>query len=613
MRPLALALLIVTWARPAAAAPTPWLFDFDPNSSKDPAYVNKHLNTLKAGLPGLPPQGIVELTSNKTKLYFYQDVIDVLLEAKNSGPGDAPPLTRTPKRCVEHFAFSAPTGLLRAGAPFSCGGHEQAALAALSPANIKTCGHVEFPESYVYDHTPLGLILPTTTSDLDVLIAILGEALTHVRYPTNLVPASFWPQARTILAKVRYGKLKAELGQRRATYSKARADLQAQQSCYEPAALAALIKTVGTLLGELAFVEQDLDKLYQAGLAQATLDRKAVEAQGRKRVDLPYPALTDRERERLAFYIGGLVWRVRGDGLIHEDKMPLGLALTFVAPPYQLIADIAGGVDGQGVGFPLYVDENAGYYLWYDMGTDPGSNDKYADLVQMTDRGKKATTLTAPLLAGRGFDTRHLVAGGLMMGPCYYYIWEELPKFTLGLACKPKKGFPLPANTPGCLAAPHYTQFLEWPTATGEFCTGAALALGLVKTLLGGKPGKACTPYCFGKPCGADDTCGGICGSCPDGGATPGPDGSTGSPDGGSPADGATAIGDGSGAATDGAPPHADGTGQSRDGGATAPPDAGASDGCCNVSGEAPSPLALLLIGLLTLLITTRSHKRGGR
>jgi hypothetical protein len=554
----------------------------------------------------LPAKGIVELTSKKTKLYFYQDVIDVLTQAKNSGPGITPTLVRTPKRCAEHVSFTKPQKLLRAGAPFGCAGHEQAALATFAPANLATCGYVEFPESYVYDHTPLGLILPTTTSDLDLLIAILGEALTHVNYPTKLIPASFWPQARTILAKVRYGKLKTALGQRKAAYNKALADLQAQAGCYDPAALAALVKSVGKLLGELAAVEQDLDGLYKAGLAQAILDRKAVEAQGRKRADLPYPALTDRERERLAFYLGGLVWRVRGAGLIHEDKVPLGLALSFVAPGYQLIADIAGGVDGQGVGFPIYVNENTGYYKWFDMGTDPGGNDKYADLVQMTNRGKQATTLTAPLLAGRGFDTRYLVAGGLMMGPCYYYIWEELPTFTLGLPCKTWPGAPWKANTPGCLGEPHYMQFLEWPTASGEFCTGAALALGLVKTLLNGKPGKACTPYCFGKPCGADDTCGGTCGSCPDGGVAPGLDSSVALADGGVPpaGDGGGALDD-SGAMDNGGAALQDGSLRHRDGSAGAP---SVSDGC-HVGGQAPSPLALPLIGLLTLLITARSRK----
>lgn len=596
---LPMLLFALAWASPAAAAPTPWMFDFDPNIASDPTYVNQHLSTLKAGLPGLPTSGIVELTSKQTKLYFYQDVIDALTRARDSGPGVAPTVTRTPLHCVEHFAFSQPSkaALLVDAPSFLCDTSHQTVMAAFEAAKLKTCGYVEFPESYVYDHTPLASIWPTTTADLDVLIAILGEALTHLLYPTNLIPADFLPRARKILAKLRYGKLKGELAQRKQAYQQALGELQANASCYKPAALSAFATTVGKLMAELKSVEQSLDALYSAGLAQAVLDRKAVEAQGRVRADLPYPALSDRERELLAFYVGGLVWRVRGEGLINENKIPLGLALTFVAAPYQLIGDIAGGVDGQGVGLPIYIDENWGYYLWYDMGTDPGSNDKYADLVEMTNRGKRATAGVAPLLAGRGFDTRHLVAGGLMMGACYYYIWEELPDFTLGLPCAPKAGFPLPPNTPGCLAAPNYTQFLEWPTANGEFCTGAALALGLTKTLLGGKPGKACTPYCFGKPCGASDTCGGTCGVCPDGGGpTVTPDSSVTTSDGGLPTiDGPSAQRDAVGS-----------PGQADSGGASEQP---AASGGCNVGPRPDFPLLALVLALM-LCLPPRSRRR---
>ncbi|MCA9671811.1 MAG: hypothetical protein KC503_39700 [Myxococcales bacterium] len=600
MRPLALSLsllLLPLWAHPAAAAPTPWLFDFDPNISKDPSYVKTHLATLKAGLPGLPSDSIGELTSKQTKLYFYQDVIDVLLLAKGSGPGIAPPVTRTPKRCVAHGAFAKPA-LLRSAPPPGCAGHEQALMARFGQRELATCAYVEFPERYVYDHQPLSLILPTTTTNLELLIAILGEALTHVQYPTKLIPAGFLPRAREVLAKVRYATLKQELGQRRASYQQALADLSQHQSCYEPAALTSFSKTVAALIAELAGAEQDLDALHNAGLAQAVKDRKAIEAQGRKRADLPYPSLTDRDRELLAFYLGGLVWRVRGAGLINEDKIPLGLALTFVSAPYQLIGDIAGGVDGQGVGLPIYISENWGYYKWYDMGTDPGSNDKYADLVEMTNRGKRATELVAPLLAGRGFDTRHLVAGGLMMGPCYYYIWEELPAFKLGLPCKTWPGAPWKANTPGCLGAPHYMQFLEWPTAAGEFCTGAALALGLVKTLLRGKPGAACTPDCFGKPCGASDTCGGTCSVCADAGTAVGPDGSAVAPDGGS-----SVTDRGADQRFDAGASHPTDGAARRDQGIAAQP--GASGGCA-VGARAPLGLLGVLVLLAMLLAAPR-------
>lgn len=593
MRHLHLALLALTLGVPrSAAGQTPWMFDFNLSLTKDQAYVTQHLNTLKSGLPGVPPDGIHELVSKQTKLYFYQDVIDALTRARTSGPQSAPAVVRTPVRCALHASFKKPS-LLLASPPPLCDVQQNTALGAFDAAKLKLCGYVEFPESYVYDQKLPSLILPTTTADLDVLIAILGEALTHPTYPVNLIDPSFLPQARKIIGKVRYSKLKTELAARKAEYQSALAKLQASSQCFDPAKLATFAATVGKLVAELSAVEQDLDGIYSAGLVQALADRKAIEAKGRMRADLPYPALTDRERELLAFYVGGVSWRIRGGGLISEKLIPLGLALTFVGPPYQLIGDIAGGSEGKDVGFPIYVDENAGYYKWYDMGTDPGSNDKYSDLVEMTNRGKGSTNLVRPVLEKRGFDIRHLVAGGLMMGPCYFYIWEEMPKFVVGPSCSPPPGYPLPPNSPGCLSG-DYVQFLEWPTASGEFCTGGALALGLVKTLLLGKPGKACTPDCIGKPCGADNTCGGTCGVCPDGGVPP--------------RDGSVTRDGGGG---DDVPAHHDGL-AARDGGVAPGKDAASPEqpspnaGGCSVATAPASPSLFLLVLTLVVAFTRR-------
>ncbi|MBW1873076.1 MAG: hypothetical protein JRJ19_13485, partial [Deltaproteobacteria bacterium] len=165
--------------------------------------------------------------------------------------------------------------------------------------------------------------------------------------------------------------------------------------------------------------------------------------------------------------------------------------------PYQLIGELNAGLnDADRVGFMIFVQENWGYADWMDMGTTPGGKDKYADLVDMTNRGKRATLLVAPMLENLGYDVRELVYGGLQMGPCYYYAWEELRYYQLGEDLQ----YP-------------YMWFLEGPTAIGEFCTGASLALGLARTLLWGKPGEACVGDCSGRECG-DDGCGNSCGNC---------------------------------------------------------------------------------------------------
>jgi len=148
-----------------------------------------------------------------------------------------------------------------------------------------------------------------------------------------------------------------------------------------------------------------------------------------------------------------------------------------------------------------------------DMGTTPGGQDFYEDLVQMTDRGRQQvadapngglpipisfTTSAVTYLAEKGYDTTALTTGGLDMGPCYAYALDPLKDFRY-------------ADTP---MAPYNGQLIEWFTAIGEFCAGASISLGLAETLLEGTPtGQPPADLCHGKQCG-DDGCGGSCGTC---------------------------------------------------------------------------------------------------
>ncbi len=221
--------------------------------------------------------------------------------------------------------------------------------------------------------------------------------------------------------------------------------------------------------------------------------------------------------------------------------------------------------------------------------------------------GKKGQRLIffvhLPTLEGRGFDVRPLVAGGLQMGPCYYYIWEELNTFSGGQIM----GFLLGEDLDDKSKYPeHVMRFLEWPTATGEFCTGGALALGLVRTYLWGKSGgTVCAPDCTGKPCGADDGCGTPCGhGChvADAGAfTDGP------------------RSDGPGAQVldqAGVPVPAEAGTKKNDAGASPlttepPPDSGCS--CRAASGDQGTTGALALLLVMSLLGLTRRHPPGAR
>jgi hypothetical protein len=498
--------LWVAWPALVVAAPKPWAFDFDPNISADPGYVQQRILDLGVGLPGLPTDGIDEVAVDQVQLYFFTELAEALFRARDAGPALAPPVSRSSQHCVLHLGFTKPDLLSPAALPWLCEMTEDGALAAFDEDDLSTCTRAEFPETYVYDHQPLGQVDLGTVSTLERLISFAGEALTHVEdYTEGLLPDDLLSTTRSVIAKLRYPTLKQQLADREQAYRDALVQLKNAAHCFDPAALSAFETTVNGLIGELATVGQQLDAIHNAGLAQAAQDRQAVEAQGRLRVDLPHPALTDRERELLAFYIGGLYWRMRGAGLVAVPPDPdqgLLRRVLYVQYPYQLIAELAGGmVDADGVGLSVLIQENYGWGDWFDIGTSRG-RDKYADLVDMTIRGKLQIELVAPQLERRGFDVRPLVAGGVQMGPCYYYAWEQLRDFRLGADLQDP-----------------YMRFLECPTAVGEFCAGAALALGLARTLLWGKPG-GCVASCDGRSCGEDDGCGRPCPCAPDAGPT---------------------------------------------------------------------------------------------
>jgi hypothetical protein len=229
-------LLFLTLACPTAvhAQPNPWAFDFDINLTKDTAYVKKKLQQLKTGLPGLPTNaGIVEVTTGPVKLYFYDDVIAVLNRARDSGPAILPPVVRKPAICVEHAKFQKPD--LLSGGSWLCKASEAAVLAAFAKKKVKTCSYVEFPESYVYDHSPIGHVDIPMVSSWDTLISLIGEALTYVDYPEGLFPKTFMATMRSVLAKLRYDTLKAQIASQKKAYQGAIAKVQADIKCYDQA------------------------------------------------------------------------------------------------------------------------------------------------------------------------------------------------------------------------------------------------------------------------------------------------------------------------------------------------------------------------------------------
>ncbi len=498
----AIASLVMTWSLGAEGAPNAWPFDFDTQLADDPAAVQVGLNELGQGLPGLRDDEVVEVPLGTVSLYLFEQLADTLRRAVTAGPAIMPPLVRQPVICVEHESFTFPSMLVSQASP-ACVATNQAIAAAFTD-NDKTCAEVEFPEVYVFDHPP-GFVDTGTVSTFEGLIAVAGEALSHIDYPVGLLPDGFFAKARPIIAKIRYARLTQQLDDRLAAYGGALQQLNGSASCFNSGAKAAFETTVGNLTNELQQAKQHLDQIHQDGLAAAAADRATMEGLCRARNDLPHPSLTDEERLLLSFYIGGIYWRARGAGLLAYPPDPgqgLLRRILYVKHPYQLIGDLTGGVDAASIGDWLLIDENWGWAEWWDMGHSPGE-DKYFDLVYMTKRGKRGVTVARPEIEGRGYDIRSLIGGAMQMGPVYYFAWDQLETFKLGENLQDP-----------------YMWFIEWPGSLGEFGTGAALAEGLARTMLWGTeiPPDECVPACPG--CGGGGAGAGgatSCGPCPPG------------------------------------------------------------------------------------------------
>ncbi|MBI5533978.1 MAG: hypothetical protein HY898_14750 [Deltaproteobacteria bacterium] len=500
-------------SRGAIAGPQLWPFDFDVNLAADPAAVQGLITKGSSGLPGLPDTGMTtETLAGPVKLWLWDPSAELLAHVASSGPGPFSwPVTLS--ACAKHGSFSIPT-VLAPNAPPQCKTYDDQVHTAL--ADTGACKDIEQPEWYVL-LAPPHKIDATTTSDFVSFIGVLGEALHHAEpLPDGLLPAGWIEQLRRVLDKLRYEALAKNAADAAARYQTAADVLNANATCFDPAARASLLSSIGDLQSELSAQSAWLDQLKTTGEAQVAKELLQLGAHSRARLPLAHPSLTWAEREWLAYWFGGVTWRCRGGGLL-----PLGSTQDarkyFVRNAFGLIGDMAGGQDGKDAAENIFAAITQGWGEWMDMGHTPGGNDKYYDLVGMTDRGRRQVdclsvvdcfNLYQPtsldnsavhLLANRKYDTVDLMAGGLEMGPGYYHAYDQLPAFTW-------------ANG---LTSP-YGAFIDGATAIGEFHAGASIALGFARSLLkgydtGGPP--TCTIDCVNKQCG-DDLCGGSCGDC---------------------------------------------------------------------------------------------------
>jgi MYXO-CTERM domain-containing protein len=506
----AFAFALTAFATPAAAGPQVWPFAFDAGLDGDAAASIEE--QLALGAVSLPPLPVSELTTLTTDngamtLWFWPENAALLSGIGSSGPGTMTWPT-TPVMCAKNAAFTMPT--LSTADAGACATAASQITQAIVP-NVSACLLTEQPELYVYGYSPSDVA--SDVDNIEDMIGLAGEALTHAGLPlSGILPATFVPTLRTVLDKIRYPALDAALQAATTGYAQASSLLTTNASCFDPTTVANLTTSLNGLAAEVASATTYLDGLEAAGVAANNQETTCLAAVSRVRETLPYPGLTDSDRTFVAFWLGGVYWRMRGGGLI-----PLGSTqearLYYVEDGFGEIAALVGGADGQNnTGAPFFLElVTDGWSQWQAMGTN--GDDKYADLIGMTERGQRQAQSAINGLQPLGYDTAELMTGGIQMGPGYYYAYYPLSSFRYAAT------MPTP-----------YSGFIDYPTAVGEFNIGTALGLGLARTLLPGKPtGQPPTvTLCATQECG-DDGCGGSCGMC-EGGAVCNASGMCGAP-----------------------------------------------------------------------------------
>jgi hypothetical protein len=443
-----------------------WPFVFDPKLAADPTGTQLQIVLGEIGLPDLPVAVMQTLSIAGAQLWFWPETAALLERMGTAGPSPFA-WPSSPAMCRAHAAFVAPP-LLLPGASAACQSTDGAIRQKL--ADLSACIDVEEPERYVLAYPPATVNLVTMGS-IEGMIGEVGEVLSHISIPVGLLPPEFVPTLRVILDKIRHDTLAQELGAAQASYAAALSLAQGSAGCFDPAALASLESGIAGLQVELATASAYLENLRTSGEAAAAQDLARVTAAGRTRPSLPFPSLTDPERKFVAFWLGGLYWRMRGGGLI-----PLGQTqparFYFVEQAFTQIGQLVGGQDGADTGLPLYLAVFEGWSTWMGMGhTGRPGDDQYADLVGMSGRGQRQVAGVVSSLDQHHYDTVDVVAGGLQMGPVYFYAWDALLSFRLA------ESMPAP-----------YGGFIDGPTSIGEFCAGASMGLGLANAMLAGHP-----------------------------------------------------------------------------------------------------------------------------
>ena len=340
-----------------------------------------------------------------------------------------------------------------------------------------------FSEDLIKDGFAPGVPNAENLATIEDLLAVSGLPLSRISLPQNFVDNRSSPEMRLIILKIRADKIHAQL--RSDTIALERISNRFAQSTKCSTNLDALLNA---RIDTLKNFDQRLSQIESSGKTQAQSDVQQLLKHGRTRGALPFPSLTDHERSMLSMNLIGTFWRMRGGALIRMPGTQMARSL-FAALPLSKITQLNAGdliqtseADSLGEAHRFALIWR-GWGKFQSMGNSPGQGDRFENLVSMTDRGAYQVEAGRAMLRDHGFDTTFYEVGGLQMGPCYYFSrWSPIT-ITLGMNHEVDSSLKVKTDRDN-----PYEYFIDNSTSWGEFCSGAAIGLGLSKTLLNGIP-----------------------------------------------------------------------------------------------------------------------------
>lgn len=341
---------------------------------------------------------------------------------------------------------------------------------------VRHCQETYQPEMFAQDIAE-GELQESKMDHLPTLVQTVIKPLSYIPLADNLAPQPLLEKMRMLLTKIRMDELLRNVKEKKKLYDQA-INILNSDHCFSQSDsdLKNLQYDLQNLKAEMTQAENYLLQLDSEGRKQATADRARIEASGKQRARLPYPNLSDADREFITMYLSGIYWRLRGGGILADPNGTQKTRIFYTWMPMKALAKLNGGEMMNSMGFYMFMRLLKGYAEFWDMGTDPG-HDKYWDLNKMTERGSFQVKSAGKFLDSLGYDTSALRAGGLQMGACYLYP-REANLTRLPYAGHTHSSLPVPGSP--------YVAALAGPTEWAEVCFGMAIGLGMARSILGG-------------------------------------------------------------------------------------------------------------------------------